>query len=59
MTFEDTDTDATQLYEKITRFVAEVEDVKDYQILISGMVVAIALDNDFMHANLGKLLVRA
>ena len=46
------------LFEKIKKFVIESKGVKGgYQILISGMVVAIALDNEFMHAELGKLLV--
>ena len=49
MMFEDTDTDATKLFEKIQRFCREVEKVDNYQVLISGMVIAVALDNVFMH----------
>ena len=50
MTFEDSDTEATMLFEKIKKFVDESKYVKDgYQIMISGMVVAVALDNEFMH----------
>ena len=59
MVFEDHDTDATHLFEKIKDFVQTVKDITCYQILISGMVVAVALDNSFMHAELGALLVRA
>ena len=59
MVFEDHDTDATHLFEKIKDFVQTVKDIKCYQILISGMVVAVALDNSFMHAEIGALLVRA
>lgn len=48
------------LFEKIKKFVIDSSSVKGgYQVLISGMVVAIALDNEFMHAELGKLLVAA
>jgi hypothetical protein len=50
MVFEDHDTDATYLFEKIKDFVKAVDCIKSYQILISGMVVAVALDNPFMHA---------
>ena len=49
MMFEDTDTDATKLFEKIQRFCREVSNIDNYQVLISGMVIAIALDNVFMH----------
>ena len=56
MMFEDTDTDATKLFEKIQRFYREVEKVENYQVLISGMVIAVALDNAFMHEDCGKLL---
>ena len=59
MMFEDTDTDATELFEKIKKFVGESQGSKGYQILISGMVIAVALDNSFTHAELGKLLVSA
>ena len=59
-TFLDSDTDATQLFEKIKQFVVESRGVKGgYQVLISGMVIAVALDNQFMHEELGKLLVAA
>ena len=48
------------LFEKIKKFVIESKDANGgYQVLISGMVVAIALDNEFMHPELGKLLVSA
>ena len=61
MVFEDTDTDATVLFEKIKKFVIESTRAakSGYQILISGMVVAVALDNEFMHPALGELLVHA
>jgi len=60
MVFEDTDLDAYKLYEKIKQFVGEVRGIKSgYQVLISGMVVAVALDNEFTHVELGELLVKA
>ena len=60
MTFEDSDTEATILFEKIKKFVDESKFVKGgYQIMISGMVVAVALDNEFMHPQLGELLINA
>ena len=57
--FEDTDTDATALREKIQRFIIQVQTEKSYQVLISGMVIAVALDNSFIHEDIGKLLMRA
>ena len=60
MTFEDSDTEATMLLEKIKKFVDDSKFVKGgYQIMISGMVVAVALDNEFMHPQLGELLINA
>lgn len=60
MMFEDTDVDAIKLYEKIKNFCSEAHQTKGgYQVLISGMVVAVALDNAFTHPELGDLLVNA
>lgn len=56
MMFEDTDTVATELYEKIKKFLSESQNCPCYQILISGMVIAVALDNEFTHPELGLLL---
>ena len=56
MMFEDTDTEATKLFEKVQRFCREVANIENYQVLISGMVIAVALDNVFMHEDIGKLL---
>ena len=48
------------LLEKIKKFVDDSKFVKGgYQIMISGMVVAVALDNEFMHPQLGELLINA
>ena len=57
--FEDNDTDATKLYEKIKKFLSDVGNETGYCVLISGMVIAVALDSPFMHAELGKLLKNA
>mmetsp|Transcript_39326 Transcript_39326/g.51464 ORF Transcript_39326/g.51464 Transcript_39326/m.51464 type:complete len:561 (-) Transcript_39326:183-1865(-) len=57
--FEDDDNDATLLYEKIKKFLRQVEGQTGYCVLISGMVIAIALDSPFMHPELGKLLKNA
>lgn len=57
--FEDSDTDATQLFEKIKKFLNEVSNEPGYCVLISGMVIAVALDSPFMHSELGKLLKNA
>lgn len=57
--FEDNDLDATQLWEKIKRFLMQVKNEKDYAVLISGMVIAVALDNGFTHPDLGVLLRNA
>lgn len=56
LVFEDDDNDATILYEKIKKFLTQVEGQKGYCVLISGMVIAVALDNSFMHSELGPLL---
>ena len=47
--FEDDDNEATLLFEKIKKFLSQVEGQTGYCVLISGMVIAVALDNDFMH----------
>ena len=57
--FEDSDTDATGLFEKIKKFLSDVGNETGYCVLISGMVIAVALDSPFMHAELGKLLKNA
>lgn len=57
--FEDTDTDATMLFEKIKKYNAMLDAQKNYSVLISGMVIAVALDNEFTHAQLGQLLKNA
>ena len=59
MAFEDDDTDATALFEKIKSFNKEVEGVKSYQVLISGRVIAVALDNEFIQPEMGPLLKNA
>lgn len=57
--FEDSDTDATLLYEKIKRFLDQVKAEKEYAVLVSGIVIAVALDNEFTHPELGLLLKNA
>lgn len=57
--FEDSDTDATLLYEKIKRFLDQVKADKEYAVLVSGVVIAVALDNEFTHPELGLLLKNA
>lgn len=59
MVFSDDDTDATQLFEKIKGFLEQVKGLRAYQVLISGMVIAVALDNEFTHPQLGELLQKA
>ena len=57
--FEDSDTDATLLYEKIKYFLEQVKNDNKYCLLISGVVIAVALDNAFTHPELGQLLKAA
>ena len=57
--FDDGDTDATLLYEKIKRFLDQVKAEKEYAVLVSGIVIAVALDNEFTHPELGLLLKNA
>ena len=59
--FEDTDNDATDLYEKIGKYLemAQARKGKKYQVVISGVVIAVALDNEHMHEKLGDLLIEA
>lgn len=47
------------LLEKIKRFNQSVAGQKGYSVVISGFVIAVALDNSFTHPDLGKLLVNA
>lgn len=56
LVFEDGDTNATLLCDKIKLFLKQVENDSDYCVSISGMVIAVALDNEFTHPHLGKLL---
>jgi len=57
--FDDGDTDATLLYEKIKRFLDQVKAEEEYAVLVSGIVIAVALDNEFTHPELGLLLKNA
>ena len=57
--FDDGDTDSTLLYEKIKRFLDQVKAEKEYAVLVSGIVIAVALDNEFTHPELGLLLKNA
>lgn len=47
------------LYEKIKRYLNSVAKNTKYCVLISGMVIAVALDNAFTHPELGQLLKNA
>ena len=53
LVFEDTDTNATLLLDKIKLFLKQVEKEPKYCVSISGMVIAVALDNEFTHPQLG------
>ena len=53
MMFADDDTEVYGLHAKIKEFCAEVANEKSYQVLISGMVIAVALDNELTHPELG------
>lgn len=53
MMFADDDTEVYGLHAKIKEFCAEVANEKSYQVLISGMVIAVALDNEITHPELG------
>ena len=57
--FEDDDTSPDKLWDKIRRFCSEVEGCNSYQVLISGLVIAVALDFKDCHEDLGKLLVKS
>ena len=57
--FEDDNTQVTSLLETIRRFNSETENVDQFQVLISGVVIAVAMDNESLHPDLSKLLLKA
>lgn len=59
MEFAEDLTDPTAIYEVIKVNLAESKKSKMYQVLISGFVIQIILDNSFMHVEMAELLLKA
>ena len=57
--FKEIYTESTQLFEEIKRLNQDSAKFVSYEILISGITIQLAFDNEFIHAELSTLLLNA